>query len=79
MASLGITARFTDKGVHLFKETSDDHAVTYCGLSERGVIWRDPDEDVTCGHCIRHLAERVNEIGAKVDAIRSGADGALYG
>lgn len=58
---LGTTARFTDKQVHLFRETRGDYARTYCGLSERTDIWRDPGEDVTCGFCIRKLAERVNE------------------
>jgi hypothetical protein len=79
MARLAATARFTDKKVHLFRETSDDHAVTYCGLGERAEIWRDLDADVTCGFCLRRLAERVNEIGAKLDAIRSGPGGVLYG
>jgi hypothetical protein len=79
MTPLGITARFTDKQVHLFRETIGDHARTYCGLSERADIWRDLGEDVTCGFCIRKLADRVNEIGAKVDGITQGVDGALYG
>jgi hypothetical protein len=76
---LGTTARFTDRQVHLFKEVSEDRAVTYCGLGERADIWRDLGDDVTCGHCIRRLSERVNEIGAKVDGITQGVDGALYG
>jgi hypothetical protein len=73
------TARFVDTHVHLFKETDGDRGMTSCGRIERGWIWRDPGEDVTCGFCIRRLTERVNEIAANVDGITSGPGGALYG
>lgn len=79
MTSLNTTGRFTDKKVHLFKEVYGDRALTYCGLGALADIWRDPGEDVTCVHCLRNLTERVNEIGAKVDSIATGPDGALSG
>jgi hypothetical protein len=72
------TARFTNKHVHLFKEQSDAHARTYCGLSERTEIWSDRNSDVTCQHCLRVLAETVNELSRKVDSLRIGPGGALY-
>lgn len=72
------TARFTDKHVHLFKETTNNGAETYCGLRERNDIWTDPDSEVTCGRCLRKLTERVNQLGRAVDSIRVGPEGALY-
>ena len=53
--------RFQDKKVHLFKWTSGDRAGTYCGLNERDAIWQEPDEGITCGFCLRKLAEATNE------------------
>jgi len=52
------SARFTDKRVHLFKEVAENAARSFCGLSERGAIWRQPGSDVTCQRCARHLGER---------------------
>jgi hypothetical protein len=51
---LASTARFTNKKVHTFKEVRNDHAISYCGLSERVGIWCEADYNkVTCKQCIR--------------------------
>jgi hypothetical protein len=47
------TARFLGKKVHRFKVISENHAISYCGLSERAEIWREQGGDVTCAVCIQ--------------------------
>lgn len=78
MSELGNTARFKDKRVHILKETNGEHGRSYCGQSERGTTWRVDDDAPACGACLRLFARRVEEIGAKVDSIRIGPEGALY-
>jgi len=67
---MGDLARFTDKKIHLLKESMGDHGVSYCGLSERGTIWGAPDDAPTCHSCLRFFARRVEELGVAVDRLR---------
>ena len=54
---LGRSARFTDRKVHLFRETSGEHGISYCGLSEWSPIWREHGLAVTCLTCT-HLVRK---------------------
>lgn len=58
-------AQFHDKRVHLFKETSESSARTWCGLHERWEIWRRPELATICQQCQR--------LAAAPDAAREGS------
>ena len=51
--------RFVTHAIHLFKETSETGALSYCGLHERWEIWQAPKDGALCQFCARYIRERV--------------------
>lgn len=53
VAARGDVGRFMDKRIHVFRETTEHGARSYCGLSERAEIWRRADDAPLCAMCAR--------------------------